>query len=129
MRALLVPWGTSSLLFVGISSVLLTLSQSLRLLGWWIACALLLSWLFKYAYVLLEHVANGFLEPPTVSLEMLSPVEQRPAIQLAWCLAAYLLIGMLGGLAGTALGHADLARVARNHAARRDSSREASGKA
>ena len=69
----------------------------------------MLSWLFKYAYVLLEHVANGFLEPPTVSLEMLSPVEQRPAIQLAWCIAVYLLIGMLGGLAGTALGIALLA--------------------
>ena len=34
MRALLVPWGTSSLLFVGISSVLLVLAQNLGLLGW-----------------------------------------------------------------------------------------------
>ena len=51
---------------------------------------LLLIWLFNYAYVLLEHIANGRREPPVLAIEMLNPVnEQRPLMQLAIVLVVY----------------------------------------
>jgi hypothetical protein len=51
---------------------------------------LLLIWLFNYAYVLLEQIANGAREPPVLAIEMLNPVnEQRPLLQLAIVLAVY----------------------------------------
>lgn len=43
----------------------------------------LLSWFFKYAYVLFDHVVRGFDEPPALDLSMMNPVdEQRPLAQL-----------------------------------------------
>jgi hypothetical protein len=44
---------------------------------------LLLSWFFKYAYVLFDHVVRGYDEPPTLDLNMVNPAnEQRPLAQL-----------------------------------------------
>jgi hypothetical protein len=44
---------------------------------------ILLSWFFKYAYVLFDHVVRGFDEPPTLDLNMVNPAnEQRPLAQL-----------------------------------------------
>jgi hypothetical protein len=51
---------------------------------------LLLIWLFNYAYVLLEQIANGAREPPVLAIEMLNPVnEPRPLLQLAIVLVVY----------------------------------------
>jgi hypothetical protein len=51
---------------------------------------LLLIWLFNYAYVLLEQIANGAREPPVLAVEMLNPVnEHRPLLQLAIVLLVY----------------------------------------
>jgi len=45
---------------------------------------ILLSWFFKYAYILFDHVVRGFDEPPTLDIDMVNPVnEQRPLAQLA----------------------------------------------
>ena len=44
---------------------------------------ILLSWFFKYAYVLFDHVVRGYDEPPTLDLNMVNPAnEQRPLAQL-----------------------------------------------
>jgi len=45
---------------------------------------LLASWFFKYAYILFDHTARGFDEPPILDIQMMNPVdEQRPLGQLA----------------------------------------------
>jgi hypothetical protein len=44
----------------------------------------LLSWFFKYAYILFDHTVLGYDEPPGLDIKMLNPVdEQRPLAQLA----------------------------------------------
>jgi hypothetical protein len=45
---------------------------------------LLTSWFFKYAYILFDHTARGFDEPPALDIQMMNPVdEQRPLGQVA----------------------------------------------
>ena len=45
---------------------------------------LLASWFFKYAYILFDHTARGFDEPPTLDIQMMNPLdEQRPLGQVA----------------------------------------------
>jgi len=44
---------------------------------------LLISWYFKYAYILFDHTVRGFDEPPTLDIQMVNPVnEQRPLGQV-----------------------------------------------
>jgi hypothetical protein len=67
---------------------LLVIAAKARLIG--IPLALLVvSWYFKYAYILFDHTVRGFDEPPTLDIEMVNPVnEQRP-------LAQVLILGLL----------------------------------
>lgn len=67
---------------------------------------ILVSWLFKYAYVLLEDVAYGSDKPRVLSVEMVNPLQQRPLAQLAICGLAVMAVGFVGGVAGTILGTA-----------------------
>jgi hypothetical protein len=54
---------------------------------------ILLSWFFKYAYILFDHVVRGFDEPPTLDISMVNPVsEQRPLLQLLVVLIVALLV-------------------------------------
>jgi hypothetical protein len=51
---------------------------------------LVTSWFFKYAYILFDHTVRGFDEPPTLSIEMVNPVdEQRPLAQVVIVGAIY----------------------------------------
>jgi hypothetical protein len=44
---------------------------------------ILISWFFKYAYILFDHTVRGFDEPPTLDIQMLNPLdEQRPLAQV-----------------------------------------------
>jgi len=44
---------------------------------------IVISWYFKYAYILFDHTVRGFDEPPTLAIEMVNPVnEQRPLGQV-----------------------------------------------
>jgi len=53
---------------------------------------ILLSWFFKYAYVLFDHTVQGFDEPPTLDIKAMNPIdEQRPLAQL-------IILGLLFGL-------------------------------
>ena len=51
------------------------------------------SWFFKYAFILFDHTARGFDEPPVLDVKMMNPIdEQRPLAQL-------FIIVLLGGAA------------------------------
>jgi hypothetical protein len=51
---------------------------------------LVISWFFKYAYILFDHTVRGFDEPPTLDIQMLNPIdEQRPLGQVV-------ILGLLG---------------------------------
>jgi hypothetical protein len=100
-RSLLAPFTPASLLFILPSAVLLNFLQGGGVAGLF-GIYLLLAWLLKYGYVLLKHVANGEREAPTVSVEMLSPFEQRPLLQAVVCVGIYWVMRAFG-LANTAV--------------------------
>jgi hypothetical protein len=102
MRTLLVPWNPACLLFIAISTALLAFFRNTGVLGV-VGSYFLLSWLFKYAFVMLEHVANGRFEAPVVSVDMLGPFEQRPMILIAWCVLMFLAAWKVGNAAGAGL--------------------------
>jgi hypothetical protein len=67
---------------VVVFAILLTIAAKAGLPG--IPLALILtSWLFKYAYVLFDHVVRGVDEPPALDITMMNPIsEQRPIAQI-----------------------------------------------
>jgi hypothetical protein len=82
LRYLAIPLRMAPLLLIGIFSVLLVVAVKAGLFG--IALGLiLLSWFTKYAFVLMDRLAEGVTEPPVLSIEMVNPVsEQRPMVML-----------------------------------------------
>jgi hypothetical protein len=65
----------------------------------------LLSWFFKYCFVLLDAIIIGADEPPVLSIEMINPVdEQRPVAQAILIAAGAMLAVESGKLAGPAIG-------------------------
>jgi pentatricopeptide repeat protein len=103
LRVLQVPFNPTCLILVGIMSILLAFFASAGVYGL-LGTLILQIWLFKYCYVLIEHLANGRPEVPVMSTEMLSPFEIRPMVQAAIVIAALVLCGFVGGRAGIALG-------------------------
>lgn len=86
-RYFALPLKSAPLLVIIIFSLLLGLASRAGLFGLPLAL-ILLSWFFKYAFVLLDTTTDGVSEPPALSLEMVNPVsEQRSFI---------LLIGVVG---------------------------------
>jgi len=87
---------------------LLFLAAQARLVG--IPLALLvISWFFKYAYILFDHTARGFDEPPTLDIQMMNPIdEQRPLGQMVILgligYAVYLTYDHFGTVAAVSLG-------------------------
>jgi hypothetical protein len=86
---------------------LLSIAFKARFIG--IPLALIvISWFFKYAYILFDHTVRGFDEPPTLDIQMVNPVnEQRPLGQVAilgliYC-ALKLVDSHIGGGAALAL--------------------------
>jgi hypothetical protein len=103
LRYLIRPLETTSLLVIGLFALGLEFAIHGGLYGL-VMGFLMLSWFFKYAYVLLDATANGLEEPPVLSAEMLNPVdEQRPLAQLAITSAIGGLAWKLGGAAGIAV--------------------------
>jgi hypothetical protein len=106
-RVLLVPFHPTHLVMVGIFSLLLTFCLSVGFYGLF-AAFFLLVWVFKYCYVLVEHLADGSSEPPVMDVDMLSPFETRPWIQGALLFGAAWLCYRIGGHGGLILGLAFL---------------------
>ncbi|HTU66317.1 MAG TPA: hypothetical protein VMF52_10215 [Steroidobacteraceae bacterium] len=96
-------------MLIAIVSVLMTFFGSARQLGMvgllsLIGTLILQVWIFKYCYVLIGHLANGRDDPPVLDLDMLSPFEIRPWVQVAVIAAAGGLCWVIGGKAGVMLG-------------------------
>jgi pentatricopeptide repeat protein len=102
VRVLLVPFRSTSLMLIAVFAVLLAFCGSAGFYGLF-AQLFLLIWVFKYCYVLLEHIADGRFDPPVMSTDMLSPFEARPWAQLALVVAGVMTCNMLGGTAGVIL--------------------------
>jgi hypothetical protein len=82
IRHLLRPARGGAAAVVVVFAFLLAIASRTGLMG--IPMALLvISWYFKYAYILFDHTVRGFDEPPTLDIEMVNPVnEQRPLGQV-----------------------------------------------
>lgn len=70
---------------------------------------ILLSWFFKYCFVLFDSIVAGDETPPVLSIEMMNPIdEQRPIAQAAIIVMGILLVRTisdhLGHAAGVAAG-------------------------
>ena len=103
LRILLVPFHPTSLLMIGVFAVLISLCLSAGFYG--IFAALFLQiWVFKYCYVLVEHLADGAEEPPVMDTDALSPFEMRPWVQAGWLLGCGLISSGIGGPAGVVVG-------------------------
>jgi hypothetical protein len=103
LRPILVPFQPASLLIVVLFAPLLSFFAGGGILGLF-GAVILQIWVFKYCYVVLEQVADGAREPPVMSLDMLSPLETRPWMQLALVAGGLLLCQWLGGEQGEWLG-------------------------
>jgi hypothetical protein len=102
LRHLLRPLDPTSLILIATFTAGFTFALRAGLYGLAIL-VLLLSWFFKYAYVLLDSVANGVGKTPVLSAEMLNPVdEQRPVAQVIICAAIYFVARWIGGWPGAA---------------------------
>lgn len=100
LRYLLLPATPVGLLLIAFMTLGLALVGAAGWLGVPMGI-LLLSWLFKYAYVLLEQVAHGAHEPPVLSIEMLNPAAQlRPWLLLIIIGAVYLGLRALDAALG-----------------------------
>ncbi len=106
LRHALRPTRPAALLLIGVLTLLLELASRSWLLFGLPLLLIALSWLFKYAYVLLEIAAEGIDEPPVLSVEMVNPVEQRPLMQFGICAAGAGVAWWVGGAAGYALAAA-----------------------
>lgn len=83
LRYLAIPLRTAPLLLIGMFSVLLVVAAKAGLVGIPLGL-ILLSWFTKYSFVLMDALAEGVVEPPVLSIEMVNPLsEQRPLVLLA----------------------------------------------
>lgn len=100
IRYLLLPWRAAPLALVGTFTIALAFCVRARLMGI-LPAILLVSWFFKYCFVLLDSAVAGDEEPPVLSVEMLNPVdEQRPLAQTILIAAGWALASWLGARLG-----------------------------
>jgi hypothetical protein len=100
IRYLLLPWRAAPLFLVGTFTVALAICRQAGLAGI-LPAILLVSWFFKYCFVLLDAAVAGEEEPPVLSAEMLNPVdEQRPLAQAFLIAAGGVLASWLGAKFG-----------------------------
>jgi hypothetical protein len=102
LRVLLVPFHPTSLILIGIVAVLLSFFGSAGVYGM-VGTTILQLWVVKYGYALVEQISDGATEPPVMSLEMLSPGEIRPWVQVGLVAAGVLACRAIGGDAGVLL--------------------------
>jgi pentatricopeptide repeat protein len=103
LRVLQVPFSPTCLIMIAVMTVLMTFFGAVGIYGA-LGTLILQVWIFKYCYVLIEHLADGHAEPPVLDTDMLSPFEIRPWIQVAIIVAAGALCYVIGGKRGIVLG-------------------------
>jgi hypothetical protein len=95
-RYLAFPFRGAALALVLTFTVGLLLALKAGLMGIPLA-AILLSWFFKYCFILLDALVAGDEEPPVLSIEMVNPLsEQRPLAQALLMTGGVMLVGALG---------------------------------
>lgn len=109
-RYLLLPWDVTVVMLVALLTLGLTLALVAGVLGI-VIVVFIASWFFKYCFALLDAVVAGRREPPVLSAEMISPIdEQRPLGQALVIAVAVLPVELtrrsLGAPAAAALGTA-----------------------
>jgi len=88
-RYLAMPLQTAPLLLIGTFSILLVVAAKAGLIGIPLGL-ILLSWFSKYSFVLMDRLAEGVVEPPVLSTEMVNPLdEQRPMILLLMAIGLF----------------------------------------
>ena len=88
-RYLAMPLQTAPLLLIGTFSILLVVATKAGLIGIPLGL-ILLSWFSKYSFVLMDRLAEGVVEPPVLSTEMVNPLdEQRPMILLLMAIGLF----------------------------------------
>jgi len=90
LRYLALPFHAAPLLLVAIFSVLLLFGVQGGLLGLPIV-AILGSWFFKYAFMLLDHAANGRPGTPVLSPEAINPLGEMRPLAYAFAIAVFYL--------------------------------------
>ena len=118
LRALSIPFHLTSVVFVALLSLILAVVIRYDTSGflWLVPAIIAISWIFKYAFAMLESIADGETQAPVASIEMLSVFEQRPLILSLLLLAigqftlwmdnvaGYLLMAMLLALLPASIG-------------------------
>jgi hypothetical protein len=100
LNSLALPFRTAPLLLVGIFSVLLQIGLNAGLFGIPML-AIIGSWFLKYAFMLLDHAAQGRPDAPVLTPEAANPVgEKRPLAYAALIAGYYLATGALGPVIG-----------------------------
>ena len=95
LRYLLLPLHGTVLVLIVVFSLGMSAAQYAGLFGYPLQLVLLW-WLFNYAYILLEAIANGAREPPVLAIEMLNPLhESRPLFQFALLFLIALTLSVL----------------------------------
>ena len=111
LRYLALPLRPAPVMLIAIFSVLTAGAWAAGLLGLPLAL-ITLSWFFKYAFVLMDHVADGVAEPPALSLDMVNPAtEQRPLGLLALAVGFYFAARAIGDILPGADAALELAGV------------------
>ncbi len=65
----------------------------------------LVSWFFKYCFILIDSIVTGAAEPPVLSVEMINPInEQRPLGQALLIAGGVALAVAVGKAVGAGLG-------------------------
>lgn len=104
-RILKVPIHPTVLILVAIASLLLTIClwgafNSAAYVFGYMGAGFVQLWVLKYCYVLVERLADGAPEPPVMDVDMLSPLEIRPWIQMALLAGGGWFCVYLGGAPG-----------------------------
>lgn len=103
LRALTLPLHTAPLLLVAIFSLLVVLGVNTFPLGL-VMVLIIGSWFFKYAFLLLDHAAEGRPGAPVLTPEGANPLgEMRPLAYALAALAFYYGTGAIGELLGPAV--------------------------
>lgn len=97
------PFRAAPLLLIGVFTIGLLIAQLAGLLGLFLGI-LLISWFFKYCFVMLDAIVAGEEEPPVLSVEMVNPLsEQRPLAAAGLVALEFWLLVLLHASVGSVL--------------------------
>src|SRR5579863_5906269 len=104
IRHLLRPARGGAAAVLIVFAILLTIASKAGLITGIVMGVMVMSWFFKYAYVLFDHTVRGFDEPPVLDVDMLNPLnEQRPLAQVVILALVYVAVTYVKHTMGSAV--------------------------